>query len=136
VYAILFRAASESLKQISADPEHLGAQIGFIAMLQTWSRMLSEFIRRYLFHVLPDRFVKIRYYGILGNNHRVERLERCRRMLGCRRPRKRRDRTIKRDWRNVLLELTGIDLRVCQVCGGRMVGRQVFGPQRAGGLPP
>jgi hypothetical protein len=96
----------------------------------------GEFIRRYLFHVLPDRFVKIRYYGILGNNQRVERLERCRRMLGCRRPRKRRDRTIKRDWRDVLLELTGVDLRVCPVCGGRMVGRQVFGPQRVRGLPP
>jgi hypothetical protein len=96
----------------------------------------SEFIRRYLFHVLPDRFVKIRYYGILGNNHRVERLEFCRRLLGCRRPRKRRDRTIKRDWPDVLLELTGIDLRVCPVCGGRMVGRQVFGPQRVCRLPP
>ena len=32
----------------------------------------EEFIRRYLFHVLPDRFVKIRYYGILGNCRRVE----------------------------------------------------------------
>ena len=69
----------------------------------------TEFIRRYLFHVLPDRFVKIRYYGLLGNCRRVERLERCRRLLGCRHPRKRKDRGAKRDWGEMLLELTGID---------------------------
>ena len=96
----------------------------------------GEFIRRYLFHVLPDRFVKIRYYGLLGNCRRVERLERCRRLLGCRHPRKRKDRGAKSDWGERLLELTGIDLKKWPVCGGRMVLRMVFGGKFTYGLPP
>jgi hypothetical protein len=41
----------------------------------------SEFIRRFLLHVLPDRFLRIRYFGLLGNRHRSENLARCRTLL-------------------------------------------------------
>ena len=40
VYDILFRAASETLRTIAADPEHLGAEIGFLAVLHTWGQNL------------------------------------------------------------------------------------------------
>jgi hypothetical protein len=40
VYAILFRAASDTLQTIAADPKHLGAQIGFFAVLHTWGQNL------------------------------------------------------------------------------------------------
>lgn len=40
VYAILFRAASETLLQIAADSKHLGARIGFFAVLHTWGQNL------------------------------------------------------------------------------------------------
>lgn len=40
VYGILFRAASEALLEIAADPEHLGADIGFLAILHTWTQTL------------------------------------------------------------------------------------------------
>ncbi len=40
VYAILFRAAAETLRTIAADPQHLGAQIGFFAVLHTWGQTL------------------------------------------------------------------------------------------------
>ena len=40
VYGILFRAASETLRTIAADPKHLGAEIGFIAVLHTWGQTL------------------------------------------------------------------------------------------------
>jgi len=36
VYNILFRSASETLRRIAADPKHLGAHIGFLAVLHTW----------------------------------------------------------------------------------------------------
>ena len=36
VYDILFRAAAETLQEIAADPKHLGADIGFLAVLHTW----------------------------------------------------------------------------------------------------
>jgi hypothetical protein len=40
VYDILFRAASETLRTIAADPKHLGAEIGFLAVLHTWGQNL------------------------------------------------------------------------------------------------
>jgi hypothetical protein len=40
VYAILFRAASDTLQTVAADPKHLGAQIGFFAVLHTWGQNL------------------------------------------------------------------------------------------------
>jgi len=41
-----------------------------------------EFIRRFLMHVLPKGFVRIRYYGFLANRYRRAQLDRCRRLLG------------------------------------------------------
>ena len=40
VYALLFRAAAETLRTIAADPKHLGAEIGFLAVLHTWGQTL------------------------------------------------------------------------------------------------
>jgi len=40
VYGILFRATAETLQTIAADPQHLGAQIGFFAVLHTWGQNL------------------------------------------------------------------------------------------------
>ena len=40
VYDILFRATAETLRTIAADPKHLGAEIGFIAILHTWGQNL------------------------------------------------------------------------------------------------
>lgn len=40
VYGILFRAVAETLLQIAADPRHLGARIGFLAVLHTWGQNL------------------------------------------------------------------------------------------------
>jgi Transposase zinc-binding domain len=40
VYDILFRAASETLRTIAADPKHLGAEIGFLGVLHTWGQNL------------------------------------------------------------------------------------------------
>lgn len=40
VYNILFRATAETLRTIAADPTHLGAEIGFLAVLHTWGQTL------------------------------------------------------------------------------------------------
>ena len=42
----------------------------------------KEFIRRFLLHVLPSGFMRIRYYGFLANRHRQEKLAEARRLLG------------------------------------------------------
>jgi hypothetical protein len=42
VYGLLFRAAAETLQQIAADPKHLGAEIGFLAILHTRGQNLQH----------------------------------------------------------------------------------------------
>jgi Putative transposase/Transposase zinc-binding domain len=42
VYAILFRAAAETLRSIAADPKYLGAEIGLVAVLHTWGQTLHH----------------------------------------------------------------------------------------------
>ena len=49
---------------------------------KTMTLKAGEFIRRFLIHVLPDGFHRIRYYGFLGNRHRAGKLTRCRELLG------------------------------------------------------
>jgi len=43
---------------------------------------VDEFIRRFLLHVLPDGFHRIRHYGFLARGDRCENLERCRKLIG------------------------------------------------------
>jgi Putative transposase len=47
----------------------------------------EEFLRRFLLHVLPDRFVRIRYYGLFANRHREQALARRGRLVCDGRPR-------------------------------------------------
>ena len=42
VYAILFRTAAETLRRIAADPRHLGAEVGVVAVLHTWGQTLQH----------------------------------------------------------------------------------------------
>jgi len=78
----------------------------------------DEFIRRFLLHVLPDGFHRIRYYGFLGNRYRQEKLERCRQLLGMAVP----ATEPPKDYRDQYEELTGISLRLCPVCHrGQMI---------------
>jgi hypothetical protein len=42
----------------------------------------EEFIRRFLLHVLPDRFMRIRHYGFVSNCQRADKLALCRALLG------------------------------------------------------
>jgi len=51
VYGILFRSVSETLLQIGKDPKHLGADIGFLAVLHTWGQTLG--IHPHLHCVVP-----------------------------------------------------------------------------------
>jgi hypothetical protein len=52
------------------------------AQQKTMTLAAAEFIRRFLLHVLPVGFQRIRYFGFLGNRYRKEKLARCRHLLG------------------------------------------------------
>ena len=56
------------------------------ARLRTMTLGITEFVRRFALHVLPERFVKIRHYGLLGNRQRQQRVARARLLLGCQPP--------------------------------------------------
>ena len=49
---------------------------------KTMTLPTAEFVRRFALHVLPERFVKIRHYGLLGNRKKEARLARARELLG------------------------------------------------------
>jgi len=91
----------------------------------------DEFIRRFLLHVLPDRFVKIRHYGLLGNRCRKEKLAACRRFLACT---PKEDNKTKETWQEALFRFTGIDITKCPVCKkGKMRTTQTLLPTRCNG---
>jgi len=48
---------------------------------RTMTLAADEFLRRFLLHVLPTSFVRIRYFGLLANRHRAQLLQRCRSYL-------------------------------------------------------
>jgi hypothetical protein len=77
----------------------------------------SEFIRRFLLHILPHGFVKIRHFGFLSNRCRKASLDVCRSLLDATEP----PATLPETWQQSLLRLTGIDVTRCPVCEGRMV---------------
>jgi hypothetical protein len=83
----------------------------------------DEFIRRFLLHVLPDAFQRIRHYGFLSHRYRQARLALCRQLLGVTRILagivRQQD---KPDYRDQYEKLTGSSLRDCPVCHrGRMI---------------
>lgn len=76
----------------------------------------EEFLRRFLLHVLPRRFVRIRYYGLFANRHRDQELERCRALLGVAAS-PMWEPEDREDWQTVFLRVTGQDPTLCAKCG-------------------
>ena len=89
--------------------------------VKTMTLSADEFIRRFLLHVLPAGFQRIRYYGFLGSRRREEKLALCRRLLNMP-PNVPRRPAAEQDYRDEYEELTGSSLRQCPQChGGHMV---------------
>ena len=82
----------------------------------------SEFIRRFLLHILPHGFVKIRHFGFLSNRNRTACLEACRMLLGVKEPGLAHPET----WEQSLLRITGIDVTRCPLCEGRMQRKELY----------
>jgi hypothetical protein len=75
----------------------------------------AEFLRRFLLHVLPSGFMKIRHFGFLGNPAKKEALALCRDLTGDRASKKPKKELS--GWRDLLLSLTGKDPSICPYCG-------------------
>ena len=86
----------------------------------------EEFIRRFLLHVLPEGFHRIRHYGFLGNRHRAQKLARCRELLSMPIPEPLEGQSEK-DYRDRYEDLTGVSLKTCPACRqGHMIIVETF----------
>ena len=82
---------------------------------------VGEFMRRFLLHVLPDGFHRIRHYGLFANGHRADKLTLCRSLLQV--------PTTPTDRDSIDLNDAGIpsnDTPPCPCCGGRMKTIETF----------
>jgi Putative transposase/Transposase zinc-binding domain len=85
----------------------------------------DEFIRRFLLHVLPDGFQRIRYFGFLANRYRADKLALCRRLLKMQPPADTPEP--KKDYKDHYEALTGSSLKTCPLCRcGTMVVIETF----------
>ena len=78
----------------------------------------SEFIRRFLIHILPDRFMKIRHYGLLGNRNKTRKLMVCKQLTN----------TpvipfVKASTLQLIQKLIGKDVSKCPHCGSDKLSR-------------
>lgn len=71
-----------------------------------------EFIRRFLLHSLPKRFVRIRHYGFLANRNRTANLNHIRRLMALSIPAEKALASVE----DMMLKLTGIDITTCPCC--------------------
>ena len=91
------------------------------AQNKTMTLQAEEFIRRFLLHVLPEGFQRIRYYGFLGNRYREQKLACCRKLLGMPSPEPAALEAAN-DYHERHEQLTGSSLWECPVCHqGRML---------------
>ena len=93
---------------------------------RTMKLSATEFVRRFLMHVLPSGFVRVRHYGILANRHRQQKLALCRDLLGV-------EATSQEDVPAPLAtpehDSPVTPTKVCPVCGGgRMIVIAEFPP--------
>jgi len=95
---------------------------------KTMTLEADEFIRRFLLHVLPDGFQRIRHYGFLGHRYRQAKLALCRQLLGVVLPFSAVvPPQAPPDYRDLYEELTGKSLRDCPIChAGHMVAIAVL----------
>lgn len=101
---------------------------------KTMTLTADEFIRRFLLHVLPEGFQRIRYFGFLGNRYRKQKLALCRQLLGMPQNGVPACET-STDYRDLYEKLTGSSLWECPVCHqGRM--RVIGVLERANKHPP
>lgn len=92
----------------------------------------DEFIRRFLLHVLPPGFMRLRHYGFLSNRDRTQKLSRCRELLKLAASNAPQPQHHP-DWKSRYQALTGHSLDTCPSCHlGRMVCVEILTPA----LPP
>ena len=91
---------------------------------KTLSIPVFQFMKRFLTHIVPYRFVRIRYFGLLSNSTKRKNIDRCREYYKIR-----EKKSVKRTWQEILKNVTGVDICVCQKCKkGKMIVKDIIYP--------
>ncbi len=98
---------------------------------KTMALPIPEFIRRFLIHVLPQGFHRIRHYGLFANGGRVKNLARARQLLAMPTP----DSELG-DGQTADPDEPPISPLACSCCGGRMIVIETFEPGHPPRAPP
>jgi len=89
---------------------------------KTMSLPVMQFMRRFLLHIVPYKFVRIRYYGILSNSVKNIQVSKCREYY-----RIKELKRIKKEWFEIYRIVTGIDIFECKKCHkGRMIEYKII----------
>lgn len=88
----------------------------------------TDLLGRFVLHVLPRGFCRVRHYGLLGNRHKAIKLAACRRYFGTPNPRNQPDETTDPDPTTTHLNRIGINPERCRACGSRRIQRVLVAP--------
>jgi len=113
------RIAISNHRILSMDEENVTYRVKDYKKDGGWKTMTvtgAEFIRRFLMHVLPKGFVRLRHYGLLCNRSKKENMIKCRNLIGCE-----KYLSVLRNMAadELLKHLYGIDIHECPECGSR-----------------
>lgn len=87
---------------------------------------VKEFMRRFLLHVLPKGFVRIRHFGLLGSRYKKDNIDLIRRLQDAARGLEKIAKA-KENWQELLKRLTGINVSRCPACKtGELSRRMMF----------
>lgn len=104
--------SNQRLRAIDDDTVTFGTKDGRAITLTH-----DQFIRRFLLHVLPPHFVKIRHYGLMASSNATTKLETARTLLEAQgAPASDRHHSTSLAWQDLYQRITGVDLRKCPRC--------------------
>lgn len=123
------RIAISNRRLVHAEENHVAFRYkdyraGYRERWKTMKLTVNEFIRRFMLHVLPKRFHRIRHYGLLANGSRAANIEHARRLLKVPTP-----ETVDADHEAAAKSDEPQILNLpCPACGGRMIIIETFAP--------
>jgi hypothetical protein len=113
--------SNQRLRDITDETVTFGTKDG-----KTVTLSHDEFLRRFLLHILPPRFVKIRHFGLMASCNATTKLETARTLLVAQgAPQVDHAPSAAASWQDFYERLTGVDLKKCPRCGGRMVRHEL-----------
>jgi len=89
----------------------------------------NEFIRRFLLHALPKKFMRIRHCGFLANRCKKGNLLKCRKILG---QNTIPDNLSNKSAKDLILDLTGLDISTCPFCKKGKLNKMLKIPEQTG----